>query len=138
MSTPHTNLLSDNNNKPQLTISQFLSMIPFGRFHIQLLFACGSGWLIDNMWLFNLKFILPVLQKEFQLSAFLASLLVVVEYVGASLGGLFWGVISDRIGRRLAFMLSLMLTGVFGAAVAFSPNVWVLYPTFFLLYFMAG
>jgi MFS family permease len=47
-----------------------------------------------------------------------------ITYVGLSFGSTFWGIASDIIGRRPAFNATLLICGVFGAAVAAGPN-WI-------------
>jgi MFS family permease len=48
-----------------------------------------------------------------------------ITYVGLSFGSTFWGIASDIIGRRPAFNATLLICGVFGAAVAAGPN-WII------------
>lgn len=42
------------------------------------------------------------------------------------IGAYGWGWISDKRGRRFGYFATAAVTGVFGLASAFSPNVWVL------------
>ncbi|XP_059183085.1 solute carrier family 22 member 13-like [Centropristis striata] len=48
-----------------------------------------------------------------------------ISMAGVLVGSLVYGAISDRFGRRFAFLLSLLLTLLFGVGSAFSPNVYV-------------
>eukprot|EP01129_Flabellula_baltica_P014504 TRINITY_DN6956_c0_g1_i1.p1 TRINITY_DN6956_c0_g1~~TRINITY_DN6956_c0_g1_i1.p1 ORF type:complete len:474 (-),score=46.83 TRINITY_DN6956_c0_g1_i1:6-1427(-) len=141
MSSPSENdvmLLSEDEDIGTVTASDFVSSLQFGRFHIRLLLACGSGWLIDNMWQANLKFVLPFFRREFELTAFAASMLIILEWIGSALGGLVFGVLGDKIGRRMSFMISLVLSGVFGLATGFAPLLSLLYMGIFFLFFAAG
>ena len=45
-------------------------------------------------------------------------------FVGLCIGAVFWGVISDVVGRRLAFNATLFIAGVFGLAIGGGPS-WV-------------
>ena len=47
-------------------------------------------------------------------------------FVGLCIGASFWGVISDVVGRRLAFNTTLFLAGVFGIAAGGS-STWIGY-----------
>jgi len=44
--------------------------------------------------------------------------------VGLCIGAVFWGVVSDMVGRRLAFNVTLLLTVIFGTAVGGAPS-WI-------------
>ncbi|XP_070784409.1 solute carrier family 22 member 13-like [Enoplosus armatus] len=48
-----------------------------------------------------------------------------ISMAGIMVGVLVFGAISDRFGRRLATLLSLLLLLLFGVGAAFSPNVYV-------------
>ena len=50
-------------------------------------------------------------------------MLATVGLVGAFLGALFWGTISDYIGRRTSFQATVGLFAVFTGLVAMSWNV---------------
>ena len=47
-------------------------------------------------------------------------------FLGLCIGASFWGVASDVIGRRPAFNLTLLISGIFGLASGGGPN-WVGY-----------
>lgn len=47
-------------------------------------------------------------------------------FLGLCIGASFWGIMSDVVGRRLAFNMTLFLCGVFGIAVGGSPT-WIGY-----------
>ncbi|KAK1944776.1 Synaptic vesicle glycoprotein 2A [Phytophthora citrophthora] len=54
------------------------------------------------------------------------SLLAAAIFAGMFTGGLLFGSLSDRIGRRRSLLYSLLLNGVFGLLSATSPNVYAL------------
>ena len=83
---------------------------------------CGLGWIADNMWLQILATVLPQVQAEFQIPDALSGMGTSSVFIGMIFGSLGWGVISDLIGRKPAFTMTLMLGGLFGTAAAFSPN----------------
>ena len=59
---------------------------------------------------------------EWSLSAAQKGLLATAIFVGMFLGALFWGRISDKIGRKFGFIATIGIDSVFGLLSAFSPN----------------
>ncbi|QSS61881.1 sugar transporter [Histoplasma capsulatum] len=86
--------------------------IGMGKYQWQLFVLCGFGWLADN------------LSVEFDIDASYVRFTTCSLFVGLCVGAVFWGTASDMIGRRLAFNLTLLITGVFGLAAGGSPT-WV-------------
>ena len=66
---------------------------------------------------------LPLISREFGLGPAQAGLLATVGLVGAFAGALFWGTISDYIGRRTAFQATVGIFAVFTGLIAASWNV---------------
>ena len=80
-----------------------LDRLPFSRWHRNLFTLCFLGVMFDacDFALFGMA--LPPVAREFGLNQAQAGLLATVGLVGAFLGALFWGTISDYIGRRTSF-----------------------------------
>lgn len=98
----------------------------FGAFQRRLFAVCGLTWAADAAEIFLISFALPGFSDEFGLTATQAGLVVTSTFVGMLVGAWFWGIISDRIGRRLGFQLTIAIFAVFGLASAFAPNaVWL-------------
>jgi putative MFS transporter len=104
-------------------VQDAIDRIGFGRFQKRLLGVCGVTWAADAAEIFLIAFALPVIAKDFGLSTFQSSLVVSSTFVGMLAGAWFWGTISDRIGRRRGFTLTIGIFAIFGLASAFSPNV---------------
>ena len=81
-----------------------LDRLPFSRWHRNLFILCFLGVMFDacDFALFGMA--LPPVAREFGLNPAQAGLLATVGLVGAFLGALFWGTISDYIGRRTSFL----------------------------------
>jgi MFS family permease len=81
---------------------------------------------------------LPQVQKEFGLSYSQASLMQVAMMLGLLLGSLFWGSLSDVIGRRPSFMITLGICSFFAIACAFAPSYALLCVGIVLMTFGVG
>ena len=100
-----------------------LERLPFSRWHRNLFTLCFIGVMFDacDFALFGMA--LPPVAREFGLNQAQAGLLATVGLVGAFLGALFWGTISDYIGRRTSFATTIGIFSVFTGLVAASWNV---------------
>lgn len=104
-----------------------LEKIGYGRFQRRLLWICGLGWAADAMEVLLVSFALPAVAAEWRLSAAQKGLLGTAIFVGMFAGALFWGRLSDRIGRKAGFILTIAFDSLFGLASAFAPSFgWLL------------
>uniref|UniRef100_A0A8D2PQW1 Solute carrier family 22 member 13 n=1 Tax=Zosterops lateralis melanops TaxID=1220523 RepID=A0A8D2PQW1_ZOSLA len=70
----------------------------------------------------------PSLLTEFDLvcdRAVLSDVSQSIYMAGLLIGATLFGMLSDRIGRRPVFLISILIQAVFGLAVAFSPHIYV-------------
>src|SRR5215472_13921388 len=100
-----------------------LERLPFSRWHRNLFVLCFLGALFDacDFALFGMA--LPPVAREFGLNQAQAGLLATVGLVGAFLGALFWGTISDYSGRRTSFASAIGIFSLFTGLVGLSWNV---------------
>jgi len=100
-----------------------LERLPFSRWHRNLFVLCFVGVMFDacDFALFGMA--LPPVAREFGLDRAQSGLLATVGLVGAFLGALFWGTISDYIGRRTSFASTIGIFSVFTGLVGASWNV---------------
>ena len=103
-----------------------LDRLPFSKWHRNLFTLCFVGVMFDacDFALFGMA--LPPVAREFGLNQAQAGLLATVGLVGAFLGALFWGTISDYIGRRTSFSATIGIFSVFTGLVATAGNVFSL------------
>src|SRR5690242_5042265 len=100
-----------------------LERLPFSRWHRNffILAFCGIAFDAADFAFFGAA--LPPVAREFGLGPAQSGLLATVGLIGAFLGALFWGTLSDYIGRRTAFQTTVGLFAVFTGLVAMSWNV---------------
>jgi MFS transporter, putative metabolite:H+ symporter len=100
-----------------------LERLPFSRWHRSLFLVAFFGVLFDAADFALFGAALPPIMKEYGLGPAQAGLLATVGLVGAFLGALFWGTISDYIGRRTAFQATIGIFAAFTGLVAASWNM---------------
>lgn len=113
-----------------------LDRLPWGRFHTLLVFALGITWLLDGLEVTLAGSVSGALKDSPVLRLTNADIgLAGGAYIcGAVLGALFFGWLTDRLGRRKLFFITLALYITATAATAFSFNLW----SFLLFRFLTG
>ncbi|KAI9293229.1 MFS general substrate transporter [Neoconidiobolus thromboides FSU 785] len=74
------------------------------------------------MWLQCIAVILPRVKDSFSVSEYKIGLLSSSIFTGMMIGSLFWGLFSDKNGRKPAFNWTLAVAGVFGILASLAPN----------------
>jgi MFS family permease len=113
-----------------------LDRLRWSRFHTLVVFALGITWILDGLEVTLAGAISPALKQSPQLNFSNADVgLVGSAYLtGAVLGALFFGWLTDRLGRKRLFFITLAIYLVATAATALSWNLW----SFALFRFFTG
>jgi len=104
------------------TVQEAVDQIGFGRFQKRLLGVCGITWAADGAEVLLLGFALPSLIGEFGITTTQGGLTVTATFAGMLVGAWFWGTISDYIGRRMGFQVTVLIFALFGLLSAFAPS----------------
>ncbi|MCQ3029878.1 MFS transporter [Pseudomonas syringae] len=113
-----------------------LDRLPWGRFHTLLVFALGITWLLDGLEVTLAGSVSGALKSSpaLQMSNSDIGLAGAVYIAGAVLGALLFGWLTDRLGRRKLFFITLLLYVGATAATAFSFSL----GSFLLFRFLTG
>lgn len=84
-------------------INKAITDIGMGRYQWELFVLCGFGWLADNLWLQGVALTLPQISAEFGIGGDQVRYTTLALFTGLCIGASFWGIMSDVVGRRLAF-----------------------------------
>jgi MFS family permease len=103
-----------------------LDALPWGRFHTQVVVALGVTWILDGLEVTMTGALSGVLKQSTTLGLSNAEIgLAASAYlVGAVSGALFFGWLTDRLGRKKLFFITLTVYLVATAATALSWNFW--------------
>lgn len=110
----------------EMTMDEVVEAIGFGTFHWKLLFLCGVGYFAEITELVVVSFVAPSIQREMGLTNAEYGLLGSSSFIGMAAGALFWGYVSDHMGRQLSFALTVWLTFFGGFLSALAPNYFLL------------
>ena len=90
------------------------------------LLAAWLGWLLDAFDVMLYALVLGALIRDFSLTKTTAGLLGSLTLFASGLGGVLFGVIADRYGRRPALSGSIVVYSIFTFACGLSATVWQL------------
>ena len=113
-----------------------LDRLPWGRFHTLVVVALGITWILDGLEVTLAGSVAGALRQSpvLQFSGTDVGFVGSAYLAGAVLGAVFFGWLTDRLGRKKLFFITLAVYLVATAATAFSWNVW----SFALFRFITG
>lgn len=106
-------------------IAARLDRLPFGRFHVLVIVALGITWILDGLEVTLAGALVGALRNPpMSFSEFDVGLAASSYLVGAVLGALGFGWLTDRIGRKKLFFITLFLYLAATAATGLSWDIW--------------
>jgi MFS family permease len=113
-----------------------LDRLPWTRFHWRVITGLGAAWILDGLEIQIVALAGTVLQEKgtLHLSAADALALGSIYLGGEVVGALVFGLLTDILGRRRLFLITLLTYLIASGLAALSPNYWVLA----ILRFIAG
>ena len=114
-----------------------MDRLPWSRFHWMVVIGLGTVWILDGLEVTIVGSIASRLTEEgsgLELSVSQVGTAAAIYVIGACLGALFFGQLTDRFGRKKLFLLTLLVYIVATIATAFSMSP--LY--FFICRFFTG
>ena len=103
-----------------------LDRLPWGRFHTLVVVALGITWILDGLEVTLAGTVSGALKASpvLQFTNADVGLAASAYLAGAVLGALFFGWLTDRLGRKILFFITLIVYLVATAATAFSWSLW--------------
>jgi MFS family permease len=113
-----------------------LDRLPWGRFHTLVVVALGVTWILDGLEVTLAGTVAGALKESpvLRFSNADVGLAGSAYLAGAVLGAIFFGWLTDRLGRKKLFFITLTVYLLATAATAFSWNLW----SFLLFRFITG
>jgi MFS family permease len=113
-----------------------LDRLPWGRFHSLVVVALGITWVLDGLEVTLAGAVAGALKQSpaLQFTNTEIGIASSVYLIGAVLGALFFGWLTDRLGRKKLFFITLTVYLISTAATALSWNIW----SFALFRFFTG
>jgi MFS family permease len=113
-----------------------LDRLPWGRFHTLVVVALGITWVLDGLEVTLAGAVAGALKQSavLQFTNTQVGLAGSAYLAGAVLGAIFFGWLTDRLGRKKMFFITLTVYLIATAATAFAWNFW----SFVLFRFLTG
>ena len=90
------------------------------------LLAASLGWMLDGFDIMLYALVIGALLRDFSISTATAGFLGSLTLVASGIGGVLFGAIADRFGRRRAMIGSILVYSIFTAACGLAQTVWQL------------
>ncbi|MDY7782071.1 MFS transporter, partial [Burkholderia pseudomallei] len=113
-----------------------MDRLPWTRFHWMIIVGLGVSWVLDGLEIQIVSSVGTVLQERetLSLSTGDVGLMGSVYLLGEVVGALYFGRVTDRVGRRKIFMLTLALYLIASGIAGLSFSLWFL----LIFRFLAG
>jgi putative MFS transporter len=105
---------------PRVYVSARLDRLPVTSFHRRMMWVLGFVYFFDMADINTLSFASPAIMKYWNIPVSTIALFSSASFAGMFAGSFIGGVISDRIGRKKALMISTMFYGGFSLLNAFA------------------
>ena len=109
------NKLTVANKKPEnvFTVDEAVNKMGFGPFQVLITVFCGLLWLADAMELMIIAILSPILKCQWDLTSTEEVAVTSMAFLGVMMGAVFWGFMSDLIGRKKSLLVVDILFLVF-------------------------
>jgi MFS family permease len=111
-----------------------LDRLPWGRFHWLVVLALGITWILDGLEVTLAGTLAGAIRSSLSLTSADIGLASTAYLLGAVSGALFFGWLTDRLGRRKLFFITLIVYLLAAAATAFAWDL----ASFALFRFLTG
>ena len=102
-----------------------MDKMPWSRFHWMVIFGLGTAWILDGL---EIQIVASAgYAKDLGMSDTQVGATATVYLVGQVVGALFFGRLTDKLGRKKLFIATLLVYLVGSGLAGFSPNVWFLW-----------
>lgn len=101
----------------------FLDSLPMNRRHWTIFGVCAAGFVFDALDFQIMALAAPTIAKEWGVAPTAMGFVLSATVVGMLVGSFLFGTISDRIGRRLGFQITIGLFAMFCGLSAFAQNI---------------
>lgn len=101
--------------------------IPLNKKHIWIYIVGALGYFFDAFDILLPSYVIPLISEQWHLEKDALAWFATAGFLGMAVGGFLFGSLGDLIGRKKAFMGTVLLYSVFSLLCAAAPNVQLLF-----------
>jgi len=109
-----------------------MDKMPWSRFHWMVIFGLGTAWILDGL---EIQIVAAAgYAKDLDMNSTEVGATATVYLIGQVVGALFFGRLTDKLGRKKLFIITLAVYLLGSGIAGFAPNMWFLW----IFRFVAG
>ena len=109
-----------------------MDKMPWSRFHWMVIFGLGTAWILDGL---EIQIVASAgYAKDLGMNSTEVGLTATVYLIGQVVGALVFGRLTDHLGRKKLFIVTLLVYLIGSGIAGFAPNMWFLW----IFRFVAG
>src|SRR5689334_2949553 len=102
-----------------------MDRMPWSRFHWMVIFGLGTAWILDGL---EIQLVASAgYAKTLGMSSAQVGLTSTIYLIGQVAGALIFGRLTDSLGRKRLFILTLLIYLIGSGVAGLAPSVWFLY-----------
>ncbi|MDR3591605.1 MAG: MFS transporter [Negativicutes bacterium] len=105
------------------TVSSVVEKLSLTNTHYFVVMAAALGFMFDSFDTYIVSYAMPSIIKEWQITPMVNGMLTSAGIWGMFLGAMFWGPITDRYGRKVGFIGTVMGFSLLTGLTAFAADV---------------
>src|SRR5213596_751357 len=87
------------------------------------LLAASLGWMLDSMDIMLYSMVLAHMMRDLNMTEGTAGLMASLTLASSAAGGIFFGILADRVGRSRTLLASILVYSIFTSACGLAQNV---------------
>jgi putative MFS transporter len=110
-------------NKASHSVDGIIEKLPLTATHIFVVIAAALGFMFDSLDTYIVSYAMPSIIKEWNIDPITNGLLTSTGIWGMFVGAILWGPITDKYGRKVGFLGTILGFSLLTGLTAFSTNV---------------
>lgn len=107
----------------ELPIGKVFENLSLKKAHYVVFFILLVTVIVDSMEATYVSLLLPAFEKYFSVSHLSAATVLSIPFLGAIIGAIFWGIVSDYLGRKKTLVTAYFSYGILNFIAAFSTSI---------------
>lgn len=108
----------------QPTISSVIEQLKLTRIHVNIIIAAALGFAFDSYDTYIVSYGMPSIIREWKIDAITIGVLTSAGFWGMLIGAIVWGPITDRFGRKVGFIGTILGFASLTGLTVFATNVY--------------